>query len=132
MSKNNITEDMLRESVARGIPKPSGYIPHSSYEEDKPIQEAQTHSNEPRKRFNKSMGEAYIGTYLNKVDFTSKQLIYVSKGTHKRLADFVQIVGNNGITLSSYVENIIKQHIDENQGIIDGLIKINLDYNEVK
>ncbi len=125
MAKSNIDEKVLQESIARGIPKPMGYTP-PKHEKEEPKAEKEVSEN--TKRTSKQKSEMYINSFLSKRDFTDRQLIYVSKDTHKRLSNFVKIVGGEGVTLSSYVESILRNHIDENKELINGLFKSHLEF----
>lgn len=130
MAKSNIDEKALQESISRGIPKPMGYTP-PTYEPSKvenKEDEIAERKIETSKKAIKLKNEIYINTYLSKKDFTNRQLIYVSKDTHKRLSNFVTIVGGEGVTLSSFVESILRNHLDENKDLINSLFKANLEY----
>ncbi len=130
MDRNKVTEEMLRESVARGIPKPMTYTPSPSPKEDDSVEQEQTTQRvEPRKRVAKTQEEKYVCIYLAKTEIKSKQLLYVSKATHRRLANFVQLVGEQSMTLTCYVENILKDHLDKNKSVMEGLMKANIEYD---
>lgn len=118
MSKKNVNidEQTLQESIARGIPQNMGYNP-PEYAQKEPIKE------EGRKRLTRNMNDEYIESYLTKVEFPARQMIYVSEETHKSLSDIVNVVGGRKANLSSYVENIIRSHFNENKELINGLHK---------
>ncbi len=116
MTKSNIDEKTLQDSIARGIPKPMGYTPASFDNMDI------SNDNTPRIT-NKQKGEIYINSFLKRGELTDRQSVYVSKDTHMRLSNFIKIVGGNGVSLSSYIEAILRQHMEEYKDIINGLSK---------
>lgn len=81
----------------------------------------ETQKSEVRKRQPRDKSSEYIDRYLNKIDFSARQLIYVSKETHTALTKIVQIVGGEKSNLSSYVENIICSHLESNKDLVNGL-----------
>ncbi len=103
-----IDEQAMQDIVARGIG------PNSAPTEETP-------KNEVRKRPSKDKSLEYIDRYLNKIDFSTRQLIYVSKKTHASLTKIVQIIGGDKSNLSSYVENIICSHLEANKELVNGL-----------
>ena len=136
MAKSNIDEKMLQESIARGIPKPMGYTPPNpdvgEMKNEDELFSVKTQDTEPKgnctKLTNKQKGEEYIKTFLTKRDFPDRHLVYVSKDTHKRLSNFVKIVAGEGVSLSSYVDSILRNHLDENKELINGLFKSHLEF----
>ena len=116
MTKSNIDEKTLQDSIARGIPKPMEYTPTSLDNMDI------GNDNTPRIT-NKQKGEIYINSFLKRGELTDRRSVYVSKDTHKRLSNFINIVGGDGVSLSSYVEAILRQHMEEYKDIINGLSK---------
>ncbi len=76
---------------------------------------------EQRQRPPRDRSKEYLNRYLPKVEFSARQLIYVSKETHAALTTIVQIVGGDKSNLSSYVENIICSHFEANKEIINNL-----------
>ncbi len=106
----NIDEDAMQDMVARGTGQTS----------PSPLTD-EHHKSDVRKRQPRDKSSEYMDRYLNKIDFSTRQLIYVSKKTHASLTKIVQIVGGDRSNLSSYVENIICSHLEANKDLVNGL-----------
>jgi hypothetical protein len=117
----------LQSMVSLGIPdtKYSGQDnrqlspaepPQISSEEKLPGQEAQPlPAPTPTRRKRREQPESYTETYFRRIDFTDRQPLYITRATHEKLMLIVNIIGGRKATISSYVENILLQHLDSHR-----------------
>jgi len=63
----------------------------------------------------------FCETYFKKVDITDRQSLYIAKEPHSILLTVVNMIGGRKSTLSSYVENIILQHLESHKEEINEL-----------
>lgn len=63
----------------------------------------------------------YCETYFEKVDLTYRQSLCITKSTHSTLLNVVNMIGGRKANLSSYVENIILQHLESHKEEINEL-----------
>ena len=63
----------------------------------------------------------YRETYFEKVDLSDRQQISISRETHLTLFSVVNMIGGHKATISSYVENIILQHLESHKEEINHL-----------
>ena len=57
--------------------------------------------------------EAYKQTYLTPIKLISRKAVYLSKETQERADFIVRRLGDRGNNLSSFVENIVRSHLEE-------------------
>ena len=57
--------------------------------------------------------EAYKQAYLVPTKLVSRKAVYLSKETQERADFIVRRLGDRGSNLSSFVENIVRQHLEE-------------------
>lgn len=65
-----------------------------------------------RTRRRKEQPEGYREAYFRRVDFADRQPLYITRSTHEKLMLIVNIIGGRKATISSYVENILLQHLE--------------------
>jgi hypothetical protein len=75
----------------------------------------------PTRRKRKEQPEGYRENYFRRVDFTDRQPLYITRSTHEKLMLIVNIIGGRKATISSYVENILLQHLDNHREEISRL-----------
>jgi hypothetical protein len=114
----------LQSMVSLGIPdtKYSGQDnlqlssakpPQTSIEEKQPEQEIQSlPAPTPICRKRREQPKSYAETYFRRIDFADRQPLYITRATHEKLMLIVNIIGGRKATISSYVENILLQHLD--------------------
>ncbi|MBS5980115.1 MAG: DUF3408 domain-containing protein [Dysgonomonas mossii] len=122
MAKEN-TFDKFRSKVHEGVP-----LEKSA---PKPVQIESTESTEiltepdvelpskvsppltkpVEKRKRKSQGD-YQSVFFTRVDFTHRKPLYITATTHRRLMRIVHLMDESKATISSYVENIILNHLE--------------------
>jgi hypothetical protein len=117
----------LQDMVSFGIPdtKYSGKdnLPDSpteplrtSAEEKQPEQETPAlPAPAPTRRKRREQVGDYTETYFRRIDFADRQPLYITRATHERLMLIVNIIGGRKATISSYVENILLQHLDSHR-----------------
>lgn len=129
MAKEN-TFDKFRSKVHEGVP-----LEKSA---PKPVQIESTESTEiltepdvelpskvsppftkpVEKRKRKSQGD-YQSVFFTRVDFTHRKPLYITATTHRRLMRIVHLMDESKATISSYVENIILNHLETFKEDID-------------
>ena len=57
--------------------------------------------------------EAYKRAYLVPTKLNNRKAVYLSRETQERADFIVRRLGDRGSNLSSFVENIVRQHLDE-------------------
>ena len=57
--------------------------------------------------------EAYKQTYLTPIKLVSRKAVYLSKETQERADLIVRRLGDRGSNLSSFVENLVRSHLEE-------------------
>jgi hypothetical protein len=76
------------------------------------------------KRKRKSQGD-YQSTFFTRVDFTHRKPLYITATTHRRLMRIVHLMDESKATISSYVENIILNHMETFKEDIDMIYHAN-------
>lgn len=135
MAKEN-TFDKFRSMVHEGVP-----LEKSA---PKPVQIESTESTEistepdielpskvsppltkpTEKRKRKSQGD-YQSVFFTRVDFTHRKPLYITATTHRRLMRIVHLMDESKATISSYVENIILNHLETFKEDIDVIYHAN-------
>jgi hypothetical protein len=67
----------------------------------------------------------YQSLFFNRIDFTHRKPLYITAATHRRLMRIVHLMDESKATISSYVENIILNHLDTFREEIDTIYRIN-------
>ena len=57
--------------------------------------------------------EAYKQAYLKPIKLVSRKAVYLSRETQERADFIVRRLGDRGSNLSSFVENIVRSHLEE-------------------
>ena len=57
--------------------------------------------------------EAYKQAYLMPTKLSNRKAVYLSKETQERADFIVRRLGDRGSNLSSFVENLVRSHLDE-------------------
>jgi hypothetical protein len=120
-----VDEDFMREMISQGFPsKKETSIENdlSVIKEDQPSME-NPKSKEASTRKRNAQTD-YRKTYFGKVDLSDRQSIYISRNTHLTLFNVVNMIGGHKATISSYVENIIRQHLESHKEEINNLYEI--------
>ena len=67
----------------------------------------------------------YQNLFFNRIDFTHRKPLYITATTHRRLMRIVHLMDESKATISSYVENIILNHLDTFKEEIDIIYRTN-------
>ena len=81
-------------------------------------------SRPPEKRKRKPQAD-YQCLFFNRIDFTHRKPLYITATTHRRLMRIVHLMDESKATISSYVENIILNHLDTFKEEIDTIYRTN-------
>jgi len=109
-----VDEDFMREVISQGFPMKKESLKGKDISviinEDKPaVKTRKTRDTPKRKQIEQT---EYLETYFEKVNLTNRQQISISRETHLTLFSLVSMIGGHGATISSYIENIILQHLE--------------------
>lgn len=67
----------------------------------------------------------YQSLFFTRIDFTHRKPLYITATTHRRLMRIVHLMDESKATISSYVENIILNHLDTFKEEIDTIYRTN-------
>ena len=81
-------------------------------------------SKTPGKKKRKTQGD-YQDVFFVRVDFTHRKPLYITAATHRRLMRIVHLMDESKATISSYVENIILNHLETFREDIDTIYRTN-------
>lgn len=109
-----VDEDFMREVISQGFPMKKESLKEKDIsviiKEDKPAVKTRKTRNAPKQK--QIEQTEYLETYFEKVNLTNRQQISISRETHLILFSLVSMIGGHGATISSYIENIILQHLE--------------------
>lgn len=122
MSKK-IDEQTLKDAVTRGIPRDSGYMPPPynppKYNDDDVTDGSEIKESPRILKGRNSELERYKAKYLQKTEKVGRQFICVSDELHKSLSKLVNGLEVKGASISSYAENILRDHLDEHREMLN-------------
>ena len=78
----------------------------------------------PGKKKRKTQDD-YQDVFFVRVDFTHRKPLYITAATHRRLMRIVHLMDESKATISSYVENIILNHLETFREDIDTIYHTN-------
>jgi hypothetical protein len=109
-----VDEDFMREVISQGFPMKKESLKGRDISviinEDKPVVKTpKTRNTQKRKQIEQT---DYMETYFEKINLTNRQQVSISKETHLILFSLASMIGGHGTTISSYIENIILQHLE--------------------
>ena len=109
-----VDEDFMREVISQGFPMKKESLKGKDIsviiKEDKPVVKTHKTKNTPKQKQIEQTD--YMEIYFEKINLTNRQQISISKETHLILFSLVSMIGGHGATISSYIENIILQHLE--------------------
>lgn len=98
-----------------------------SYSETSPNTDAEVlppnNKEEPRRRRSKNQDYESLFIHNSVSDTRNSNTAYIRRDLHKRLMRIVQVVGDNKVTLYSYLNNILEHHFLMYQEDIETLYK---------
>ena len=118
-----VDEDFMREVISQGFPMKKEYLKEKDIsviikEDEHIIEIPKVKEVSKRKRMEQTN---YRETYFEKVYLSDRQQISISRETHLTLFNIVNMIGGHKATISSYVENIILQHLESHKDEINQL-----------
>ncbi|MEI6754817.1 MAG: DUF3408 domain-containing protein [Paludibacter sp.] len=109
-----VDEDFMREVISQGFPMKKESLKGKDIsviiEKDKPAIKTQKRKDTPNQKQIEQTD--YMETYFEKINLTNRQQVSISRETHLTLFSLVSMIGGHGATISSYIENIILQHLE--------------------
>ena len=69
--------------------------------------------------------EDYQTRFFTRVDFTYRKPLYITASTHRKLMRIVHLLDDSKATMSSYVENILLDHLEMFHAEINTIYKEN-------
>ncbi|MEI6751798.1 MAG: DUF3408 domain-containing protein [Paludibacter sp.] len=109
-----VDEDFMREVISQGFPMKKESLKGKDIsviiKEDKPAVKTLKTRNTPKQKQIEQTD--YRETYFEKINLTNRQQVSISKETHLILFSLASMIGGHGATISSYIENIILQHLE--------------------
>ena len=118
-----VDEDFMREVISQGVPMKRDAILENKLtiiieENESTIETSdviEALNDEQTKEVN------YCEIYFKKVDLSYRKSICIARETHSTLLTIVNMIGGRKTNLSSYVENIILQHLESHKEEINEL-----------
>ena len=101
MQKQKYDSPQSESEITSGI---SGLSQHT---ENTPVQKRIS------AKMRKETLEAYKQAYLKPIKLVSRKAVYLSRETQERADFIVRRLGDRGSNLSSFVENIVRSHLEE-------------------
>jgi len=109
-----VDEDFMREVISQGFPMKKESLKEKNLsiiiKEDKPVVKTPKRKNTPKRKQTEQTD--YLEIYFEKVNLSDRQQVSISRETHLTLFSLVSMIGGHGATISSYIENIILQHLE--------------------
>jgi len=109
-----VDEDFMREVISQGFPMKKESLKEKDIsviiKEDKPAVKTPKRNDTPKRK--QIEQTEYMETYFEKINLTNRQQVSISKETHLILFSLASMIGGHGATISSYIENIILQHLE--------------------
>lgn len=117
-----VDEDFMKEVISQGFPvkqDTTNLNERGIIKENEPaIENPKIKETVKRKRDEQT---DYWEIYFARVDFTNRQPLWLTKETYLTLLKIVNVIGGHKATLSSYVGNIILQHLESHKEEINDL-----------
>ena len=117
-----VDEDFMKEVISQGFPLKQDTINRNEraiIKENEPAIEIPKIKEAVKRRYNGQSN--YREIYFERLDFTNRQPLWLTRETHLTLLKIVNVIGGRKATLSSYVENIILQHLESHKEEINDL-----------
>ncbi|NDV94253.1 DUF3408 domain-containing protein [Dysgonomonas sp. 216] len=109
--ENTTPEEVKSASVDSEVTEPVSKVPEPP-------------AKPPERRKRKPQAD-YQSLFFNRIDFTHRKPLYITATTHRRLMRIVHLMDESKATISSYVENIILNHLDTFKEEIDTIYHTN-------
>ena len=118
-----VDEDFMREVISQGVPMKRDAILENGRTIIIDENESTIETSDVIEALNDEQTEEvdYGEIYFKKVDLSYRKSICIAKETHSTLLKVVNMIGGRKTNLSSYVENIILQHLEKHKEEINEL-----------
>jgi len=118
-----VDEDFMRDVISQGFPmkkeSSKGNDISVILKEDKQVAKTPKTKDTPKRK--QIEHTDYLETYFEKVNLSDRQQVSISRATHLTLFNVVNMIGGHKATISSYIENIILQHLKSHKEEINEL-----------
>lgn len=71
----------------------------------------------------RSVPSDFTARYLRLVEIRSRSAVYISTETKRTIAEIVRKIGGERMTQTSYVENVLREHLENNREEINRLFR---------
>ena len=105
--------------------KIAGQIVEATGEVTEPVSKVPEPPAKPPERRKRKPQADYQSLFFNRIDFTHRKPLYITATTHRRLMRIVHLMDESKATISSYVENIMLNHLDTFKEEIDTIYQTN-------
>ncbi|MDL2278620.1 DUF3408 domain-containing protein [Parabacteroides sp. OttesenSCG-928-G07] len=105
--------------------KIAGQVVEATGEITEPVSKVPEPPAKPPERRKRKPQADYQSLFFNRIDFTHRKPLYITATTHRRLMRIVHLMDESKATISSYVENIILNHLDTFKEEIDTIYQTN-------
>jgi len=116
--KIEIDEELMRQMIGGRIPDTTSVVIAETPSKEVPLMEP---PHESRRR-RQSMPD-FERTFLRLLDIRYRAAIYISVETKRKVLEVVRKLGDDRMTLTSYVENILLHHLESYKEDINRLHK---------
>ena len=123
-----VDEDFMREVISQGFPMKKESLKGKDLsviiKEEKTAVRTPKAKNTPKKKQVEQTD--YMEIFFEKVNFSDRQQVSISRVTHLTLFNLVSMIGGHKANISSYIENIILQHLESYKEEINNLYENNV------
>lgn len=104
---------MATQKEGKAVPPPTSNLTQTtSVTKENVSPEHNPQPTEPLRRKRKVQQEGYQDRFFTRIDFTHRKPLYITASTHRKLMRIVHLMDHSRATISSYVENILLNHLD--------------------
>jgi hypothetical protein len=84
---------------------------------EKEISKEEIKVQKPTKRKKKQRETDYISLFMSNSDIKARsgKLVYIRPEYHEKVSKIIHIIGENEISIFSYIDNVLKNHFEEFQ-----------------
>ena len=113
--KVEVDEELVRKMIGGQIPLTTN-VTHEISDPERPEQQEKQECDtsspaEPRRRRTVVIPD-FEQTYMTRNDIRMRSALYVSIDTKRKVLEVVKKIGGEYMTVTSYVENILRQHLE--------------------
>lgn len=115
-----IDEKKIQEMVARGMPQQM--VLTSTQKVEQPYTSSEIGASDPnatRQRVKERDIKEYNENYFKAADTKDRQVVYLDGELHELLIDILHVATKRKTNISSYVVNVVRQHLEDNKSIIN-------------